>query len=193
MISKVRNRAMRVRADHDGIDKAREHARRIRYAFPAPQLHIARASHNGTAAELAHPLFKRKARAGRGFFKNHRQRVAVQRCARVGRAFGQARASGLHRMGVIKNGAELRGRNIGKGDEMGHGDLTLERSVQKVGIANGRGWRKKALNCRARGRRSGYDLSIKIRALPVFRAVLYCGRGSARKYLYGGGRYSFWR
>jgi len=110
MIGKVRNRAMRIRADHHRIDKAGEHAR----------------------AELAHALFKRKARAGRSFFKNHRQCVAVQRRARVGRAFGQAFASGLHRMGVIENGAQLCGRNISEGDEMGHGVLTLRRSVQKA-------------------------------------------------------------
>ena len=77
VLREIRNGAMRVRADHDRIDKTRQHARRIRHALAAAQLHIICARDDRGPAELAHALLKGEAGAGGGFLKNHRQRLAV--------------------------------------------------------------------------------------------------------------------
>ena len=120
MVRELCDRRVVIRADHHGIDKSRQDAGGVGDAFAAAQLHIIGAGDDGRAAQLAHALLKRKARTGRGFLKNHRERVAVKRRSRIGRAFGQPFASSLHRMGIIQDGPKLGSGKIGEGEKVTH-------------------------------------------------------------------------
>ena len=66
-------------ADHDGVDVAREHARRIGDGLAAAELHLLAGQHDGLAAELAHGDVERDARARRRLVEDHRQRLAGER------------------------------------------------------------------------------------------------------------------
>ena len=67
------------RADHDGVDVARQHARGVGERLAAAELHFLRRQQNGIAAELAHGDLERDAGARRRPLEDHRQRLAGER------------------------------------------------------------------------------------------------------------------
>ena len=71
-------------AQHDGVDIAREHARRVGHGLAAAELAAFALQDDGVAAELPDRPLERHARPGRRLLEDHRQRHAVQRTARPG-------------------------------------------------------------------------------------------------------------
>src|SRR5471032_1919391 len=67
------------RADHDDVDHARHHLRRIFDRFAAAELRVSRAEEHGVAAKLEDPRFEREPRTRRILLEDHRQRAVVQR------------------------------------------------------------------------------------------------------------------
>src|SRR5690606_15465681 len=70
---KLHHTLVRVGADHDDVDVAGQHARRIGDRLSAPELQVGMIKCNGLAAELPHRDIERHARAGRGFLEDHYQ------------------------------------------------------------------------------------------------------------------------
>ena len=66
------------RADHDRVEIAREHARRILDGLSAPDLQIAVGEKERVTAKLVHSHFKGDARASAGLFKDHHQHLAAE-------------------------------------------------------------------------------------------------------------------
>src|SRR4051794_17480642 len=63
-------------ADHDGVDIAGQHARRVGDCLAAAKLHLLTGEHDDIAAELAHRDIERYPGAGGGLVEDHRQRLA---------------------------------------------------------------------------------------------------------------------
>ena len=72
------------RADHDGVDIARQDARGVAERLAAAELHFLGGEEKNIAAELPHGDLERHPRARRGLLENHRQRLAGERA--IGRA-----------------------------------------------------------------------------------------------------------
>ena len=70
------------RADHDGVDIARQHARGVGDGLAAAELHLLAGQHDRFAAELAHGDIERHARARRRLVEDHRERLAGERLGR---------------------------------------------------------------------------------------------------------------
>ncbi len=66
-------------ADHDDVDHARDHLRRILDRLAAPQLGVAGVEEDGVATELVDAGLERQARTSRVFLEDHGQRAIVQR------------------------------------------------------------------------------------------------------------------
>ena len=62
---------LRERADHDRVEVAREHHRRVAHRLAAPQLELALREVQRVAAQLAHADLERDARAGGGLVEDH--------------------------------------------------------------------------------------------------------------------------
>ena len=69
------NAIMSVGADHDAVEIAREHARRILDRLAAPKLQVAAAEKECLPAELVHTDLKGHARPRRGLLKDHAERL----------------------------------------------------------------------------------------------------------------------
>ena len=85
------------RADHDGIDIAREHARGVGDGLAAAELHVLAGQHDAFAAELAHGDVEGHPGAGRGPVEDHGQRGAGERADA-----GGAAALFLHRPAGVR-------------------------------------------------------------------------------------------
>ena len=62
---------VRAGADHDGVDVARQHARRIGDGLAPADLHIRRTQHDRGSAKLMHGDFERHPRPRRGLLEDH--------------------------------------------------------------------------------------------------------------------------
>ena len=99
------------RADHDGVDVTRQHARGVGQRLAAAELHFLGRQQNGVAAELAHGDLERDAGARRRPLEDHRQGLAGER------AFGAA-ALGLHDARGIDDLAQVGSRNVDEVEEV---------------------------------------------------------------------------
>ena len=104
------------RADHDGVDIARQHARGVGDGLAAAELHLVGGEHDRVAAELAHGDLEGHAGAGRGPLEDHRQRPAGER------AVGTP-ALGLHGAARLDHPAQLGRRDIDEVEKMADGAL----------------------------------------------------------------------
>ena len=95
------------RADHDGVDVARQHARGVGDGLAAAELHLLAGQHDRLAAELAHADVERHARARRRLVEDHRQRLAGERLRRG----AAARCVFMARL-VVDDAAQLAGRDV---------------------------------------------------------------------------------
>ena len=75
---KLLHAVMAERADHDAVEVARQHARRILDRLAAAELQIAVREEQRLPAELVHARFKRNTRARRGLLENHAERLALE-------------------------------------------------------------------------------------------------------------------
>ena len=105
-------------ADHDGINIARDHPRRVGHGFLARQLHLIAGQHQGGAAQLPRRHVERDAGAGGLLVKDHRQHLAVQRPVRIGHALGQAAPARFALLGVVNQGAQGGAVMIGNIEKM---------------------------------------------------------------------------
>ena len=78
-----------VGAQHDRIDIARQHARRVGDTLATAKLHLLAREDDGVAAELADADLERHARAGGGLFEDQRDGFAGERLALDPAALGQ--------------------------------------------------------------------------------------------------------
>ena len=78
-----------VGADHDRIDIARQHPRRVRPALAALDLAVLAGEHDDMPAQLAHRDLEGDARAGRGLLEDHGEHPAFERTRRVARLEGE--------------------------------------------------------------------------------------------------------
>src|SRR3954454_23070822 len=76
---KLEQRLVVQNADHDGVDIARQHPRRVGDGLAAAELHLGAGQHDRLAAELAHADVERHAGARRRPFEDHRQGLAFER------------------------------------------------------------------------------------------------------------------
>ena len=76
IVSQLLNAFMPIGTDHDAVEIAREHARRVLDRLAAPKLQVAAAEKECLSAELVHPNFERHARPRRGFLKDHTERLS---------------------------------------------------------------------------------------------------------------------
>ncbi len=106
------------KADHDGIDIARDHPRRVGDGFLARQLHLVAGQHQGGAAQLAHRHIEGDAGAGGLLVEDHRQHAAGQRRVGIGDALGPSGARGLARLGVVDDAAQGGAVVIGQIEKM---------------------------------------------------------------------------
>ena len=90
-------------ADHDQINIARQHPRRICDGFAMAKLHFAARKHHGLAAHLAHAHIERNAGAGRGFFKDQRHHMPCKWLRVIGCPFGPACPCLFHRGRLINH------------------------------------------------------------------------------------------
>src|SRR6266550_891055 len=116
VLGELQQRLVLSRADHDAIDVAREHPRRIRDTFAATELHVVPGERDRLAAELAHGNVEGDPRAGRRPIEDHGQRAAGER------AFGLALALELRLHGAARldHGAPLGLGNLREVEEMAH-------------------------------------------------------------------------
>ena len=77
-LCKLLHAVMAERADHDAVEVARQHARRILDRLAAPELQVAVRQEQRLSAELVHARFERNARARRGLLENHAERLALE-------------------------------------------------------------------------------------------------------------------
>ena len=94
------------RADHDGVDIARQHARGIGERLAAAELHFLRGQQDGVAAELPHGDFEGDPRARRRLFENHRQRLC-RRAARMPAARHRRACSDFMTRAVFEHPAQI--------------------------------------------------------------------------------------
>ena len=73
---------MAERADHDAVEVAREHARRVTDGFASPELEVTVREEKRLSAELVHARLKGDSRSRRGFLKNHAERLALENLVR---------------------------------------------------------------------------------------------------------------
>src|SRR6516165_8459623 len=91
-------------ADHDGVDITRQHARGVGDGL--------------AAAELAHADIERHPRPGRGFFEDHRQRLALKRLLRLLALLLRGLQRGLHGHARREHVAKLLGRDLVEVEKM---------------------------------------------------------------------------
>src|SRR5215470_277226 len=100
------------RADHDGIDIARQHARRIGDGLAATELHLLASQHRGLATELAHRHVERNPRASRRLVEDHCQHLAGNFLV------GLAAPAPFHGATVLDDGAKVTRPNIDQIEKM---------------------------------------------------------------------------
>src|SRR6516165_9849192 len=66
-------------ADHDRVDIARQHARRVGHGFASPELSVGAVEKDRVAAEMTHRHLERHAGPRRRFLEDHRQGLAGER------------------------------------------------------------------------------------------------------------------
>ena len=69
---------MAERADHDAVEVAREHARRVADGFASPELEVTVREEKRLAAELVHARLKGYSRSRRRLLENHAERLALE-------------------------------------------------------------------------------------------------------------------
>ncbi len=109
-------------ADHDGVDVARQHLRRVADRLRAAELHFRAREEQRLAAELAHADVEGDTGAGRGLLEDHRQHLAGKRL--VGRAsLGRLLAD----LRVLDDAAQIGSGDRGEIEEMlwGCHDLSM--------------------------------------------------------------------
>ena len=79
-------RLVRVRAHHDRIDVAGEHARGVLGRLARADHEVAAVRDERVAAELRHPDFERDARAQARLFEEHPERLAAEQRQLIGAA-----------------------------------------------------------------------------------------------------------
>ena len=116
VLRQLRDGVVIERADHDGVDIARQHARGVGDGLAAAELHLVGREHHRLAAELAHRDLEGNAGAGRRPLEDHGERLAGQR------AVGGAAA-----LALCLDGAALRDHapqvvpgNVDQVEEMPH-------------------------------------------------------------------------
>ena len=106
---------VRENADHDGVDEARQHARRVGDALASSDLHLIAREHDRLAAQIAHGEIEGDAGAGRGLVEDERQIFAGERTRR---RLDALHAPRFQRFGEIEDVAQLRAREIGEIEKM---------------------------------------------------------------------------
>ncbi len=102
------------RADHDGVDVARQHARGVGQRLAAAELHFLAGEHDHVAAQVMHGDVERDPRAGRRLVEDHRQRPPRKRPAH-----GEPRAARLfQRARQIDHAPQIARLQLGKIEEM---------------------------------------------------------------------------
>ena len=109
-----------VRADHDRIHHAAQHARGVGNAFPSPQLAGTGIEDQGRTAQLAHADVETHSRARRCFFEDHPQHMASQRSVGVSLALGPSGACSLPVDRVADHGRDRIAARIGQVEEVPH-------------------------------------------------------------------------
>src|ERR1700730_10594565 len=100
------------RADHDGINIARQHACRGGDRLSAAELHFLAGQHRGLAAKLAHCHIERHPGTGRRLVEDHCQHLTGD-CL-----VGRATPALFHGAAVLDNGTKVARRNIDQIEKM---------------------------------------------------------------------------
>ncbi len=108
-----------VGAQHDHVDVAGQHARRVGHRFAAAKLHVAVSEDRDMAAEVAHGHFEADAGARAGLFEQQGQGAAGQRHARAPAA--------LHVQRQVEDMAQGGAVEIGQVEEMRGGHRNRRR------------------------------------------------------------------
>jgi hypothetical protein len=114
-------------ADHDPVDVARQHARRVGDRLAAAELHVARREEQRVAAQLERARLERHARARRRLHEDHRQRPPGERPLAV--------LAAAHALGEREQRVELGARQVGDGEEVAVGRWRHRRAGRRAGWA----------------------------------------------------------
>ena len=101
---------VRERADHDAVDVARQHARRVGDRLAAAELHVARREKERVSAELVGADLERDARARARLHEDHRERLSRERLLVV--------RAGAHPLGEREQAVELVAGEVGNGEKV---------------------------------------------------------------------------
>ena len=107
-------------ADHDHIDIARQHAGGVGDGLTMAELHIGARKHHGLPTHLPHAHVERDTRPGRGFLKDQRDHVILQRLVIIRRAARAAIARGFHGGGIVDDLPQIGGVGLVDIEEMVH-------------------------------------------------------------------------
>ena len=80
--SQLLNAFMPIGTDHDAVEIAREHTRRVLDRLATPKLQVTAAEKECLSAELVHPNLKRHTRPRRRFLKDHAERLPCKQFMR---------------------------------------------------------------------------------------------------------------
>ena len=86
-------------ADHDAVDVARQHARRVGDRLAAAELHVARREEQRVSAELERADLERDARSRARLHEDHGERLSGERLLVV--------LPGAHPLGELEEAVEL--------------------------------------------------------------------------------------
>ncbi len=93
---KVEKALVALRAQHDPVDIARQHLRRVAHGLAMPELHVAPVEEHALSAQLAHAHVERDARARRGLLEHKRQHAPLERHVIIARTLRASPAGFLH-------------------------------------------------------------------------------------------------
>src|SRR6266436_6393591 len=114
------------RADHDGVDIARQHPRRVGNRLAAAELHLLAGQHRGLTTELAHRHIERNPRTSGRLVEDHCQHLTGNSLV------GLAAPALFHGAAVLDDGAKVARRNIDQIEKMarlGAHEFTLAASL----------------------------------------------------------------